>query len=89
MADGVFLCYKDANGYRGYIPPHTPYIIKQISTNKYWLEADAVAAVIVTGPEDDDGRTYDEVLGFVSKEEKALKWLTHGDNSQFIGANNC
>ena len=91
----TYLCYKDNNGFRGYIPPHTPYIIRQISEAFYWLEADGVTALINVGlipadpDEDPECNRYQTVIGFVSKETSALKWVMCEDSSQFIGTNNC
>lgn len=84
-----FLCYTDSKGFRGYIPPHTPYILRQISNTKYWLESDSVVAIIVTGTPNTECNHYNDFLGLVSKEEEAIKWLVCGDNSKFIGTNNC
>ena len=91
MASGLYLCYEDINGFRGYIPPQTPYILRQISNNKYWLETDAVTALINVGSRDGecDHYTEREKIGLVSKEDDALKWLICGDATKFIGANKC
>ena len=90
-----YLCYKDVNGFRGYVPPHTPYILRQISETHFWLETDSVTALIEAGePEEEpeegeECKHYTEVLGYVAKEENAMKWLLCEDDSMFIGANNC
>lgn len=101
MAGTKFLCYRDINGSRGYIPPHTPYIIRQISDTKVWLETDEIMALISVDKTPESGQTQEEadaecmyhtkepVLGFVSKEENAIKWVFCEDDSQFIGTFNC
>ena len=84
-----FLCYKDNHGFRGYIPPQTPYTLHQISDTKFWLQTESIIALIVVGPANTECNHYNDFLGLVSKEEEALKWVMCADNSKFIGAKNC
>jgi len=85
MAQGKFLCFKDVNGYRGFIPPGTSYILRHVSSTNYWLEAEGVATLIKVPTPNDDCDNYGEDIGFVNDESKAMEWVLCDDNSQFIG----
>lgn len=82
----TYLCFKDENDVYGYIPPDTPYTVKRISTTQIQIETGFLSANVDVGSGCDYSST---VLGFVTKEENAMKWVLCGDNDSFIGKKNC
>ena len=89
MSKGYYLCYQDSNGFRGIVPPHTPYTLQQITATKFWLETETIAALIITAAVNGDCDQHNGVLGFVNDQRKALNWLLCDDDTEFIGMNNC